>query len=104
MLVDSTLLFAIFEIQAGMLLVVLAIGLAFGLGNFLAKSLQLKDLAGKMTGVLAATFVSMIFFIYPYVRASLQQGDYETCQDEWKEDGKKCGKDVATKSVDWEIR
>jgi SecD/SecF fusion protein len=104
MFVDSTLLFAISEIQAGMLLVAVAIGLAFGLGNFLAKSLQLKDLAGKMTGVLAATFVSMIFFIYPYVRASIQQGDYETDHAEWKEDGKKGEEPVQPKSVDWEIR
>jgi SecD/SecF fusion protein len=99
MFVDSTLLFAISEVTAGMLLVIAAVGLAFGLGNFLAKSLQLKDLAGKMTGVLAAILVSLIFFIYPYVRASIQQSNYTADLVAWEEKVEKGEKPTTPKPV-----
>ncbi len=68
--------------------------LPFLLGNFIARTLKLKDLAGRISLVLCVTFGGLAPFIWPFVNYQFQITEYETQKVTYEERKEKYEKDL----------
>ncbi|VAX37667.1 Protein translocase subunit SecD, partial [hydrothermal vent metagenome] len=68
--------------------------LPFILGNFIARTLKLKDLAGRISVVLCVTFCGLTPFIWPFISHQFQVTEYETQKTTYEERKEKYEKDL----------